>query len=84
MEIQENWALPAERIEAFLMSGEGVCRLGPGHYAFGKCRLRLTARPPEKLGPITVPRTRLTYSGPEEDTEKLRRIVTLNFLSAGG
>ena len=84
MEICEVWSLPYSRVESFFLSQKDVQNGGDGLFSFGDCDIRLTALPVRKIGQLHFPQTQLVFSGPEQDTETIRRRFMLQFISAGG
>ena len=84
MGYQETWSLPLQRIEEYLLSQNGMEKIGENHYRFGTCDIVLTALPHGAIGPIPVPRTLVEFAGEGKDTQIIHRRFTLRFVSAGG
>lgn len=84
MTIQENWALPMARIEAYLRSLDGARQIAEARYAIDGCEICLQPLEESRVGSYTFPRTLVTFSGEEEDVARFRRQFMIRFLSLGG
>ena len=84
MTIQENWALPAARIEAYLQGLENARRISAMRYEIGGCEISLQPLEESKVGRYAFPRTLVTFSGEEEGVTRFRRQFMLRFLTLGG
>ena len=56
MTIQENWALPMARIEAYLQGLDGARRISQTRYQGGGCEICLQMQEESKVGRYAVPR----------------------------
>ena len=84
MTIQENWALPMARIEAYLQSLDEARQISQGRYRAGDCEIGLQPQEESKVGSYSFPRTLVTFSGEEEAVARFRRQFMIRFLSLGG
>ena len=84
MTIQENWALPMTRIEAYLRSLDDGRQIAEGRYQIGSCELSLLPLEESKIGSYAFPRTLVTFSGEEEDVTRFHRQFMIRFLTLGG
>ena len=84
MTIQENWALPMTRIEAYLQSHDEARQISQGRYQIGGCEISLQPLAESRAGSYAFPRTLVTFSGAEEDVERFHRQFMLRFLTLGG
>ncbi len=84
MRITESWSISYERIAAFFSDQEDLRAAGDGAFFFGDCEIRLTPLPERRIGRFSFPQTRVDFSGPDADTETIRRRFVLQFISAGG
>ena len=84
MQIRETWSITEERIKTFFLGQCDVKDLGNGCFAFGACMIRITALPLRQVGQLSFPQTRVEFSGPESDTDKIHQCFVLQFISAGG
>ena len=83
MVLEENWGIPADRIDGFFSAQPDVT-VCDGIFLFRDCRITLTALPGHRLGPWTMPLTQVRMEGLEEDVQIIHRRFYLRFLSAGG
>ena len=84
MTIQENWALPMARIEAYLQGLDEARQISQARYAIGGCELSLQPLKESKVGSCAFPRTLVTFSGEEEKVTRFRRQFMIRFLTLGG
>ena len=84
MTIQENWALPMARIEAYLQGLDGARRISQTRYQVGGCEICLQMQEESKVGSYAFPRTLVTFSGEEEAVACFRRQFMICFLTLGG
>ncbi len=84
MQIQEVWSISSERIRAFFLAQNDVCRKGNDRFSCGQCGIDITPLPFRKVGGFRFPQTRVEFDGPEPDTEEIHRRFVLQFISAGG
>ena len=84
MQIRETWSITDERIKTFFLGQCDVRDLGNDCFAFGACMIRITALPLRQVGQLFFPQTRVEFSGPESDTDKIHQRFVLQFISAGG
>ena len=84
LHISETWSLPAARIRAFFLAQSDVLQRNADVFSCRQCEIRLTSLPPRTVGRFDFPQTRVEFSGPEEDTEAIRKRFVLQFISAGG
>lgn len=84
MQHSEIWSISAERISAFFASQDDVRQEGPRHYACGQCEVLIEVLPFRMVGRFHLPQTRVTFTGPDEDRERLYHRFFLQFISAGG
>ena len=84
MEICEVWSIAPERIAAFFLSMDGVTAAGEGVYSFDGCTIRMAVLPNGAIGRYSIPRTRLCFTGRDEETRKIYRAFFVRFVSAGG
>ena len=82
MRIEENWAVPAHRIDAFFRQQPDVSPAENG-FRFGDCQITLTPLPMTE-GFFAVHRTLVVMEGAEEPLRQIYRRFFLQFLSAGG
>ena len=83
-EIRENWALPVEKIEAYLQGLDRARRTGEAGYEIDGCRLSLQPLAESRVGRWSFPRTLVTFSGEEEAVERFRQQFRVQFLTLGG
>ena len=81
---QENWALPAARIEEYLRSLDGARQIAQARFAVGGCEVCLQPLEESKVGSYVFPRTLVTFSGEEGDVTRFRRQFMIRFLTLGG
>ena len=84
MTIQENWALPMARIEAYLQGLDKARRISQGRYQVGGCEICLQMQEESRVGSYAFPRTLVTFSGEEEAVTRFRRQFMVRFLTLGG
>ena len=84
MMIQENWALPMTRIEAYLRSLDEARQIAEARYEIGGCEIALRPLEESRVGSYAFPRTLVTFSGEEEAVARFRRQFMIRFLSLGG
>ena len=84
MTIQENWALPMTRIEAYLRSLDDGRQIAEARYAVDGCEICLQPQEERKVGSYSFPRTLVTFSGEEEDVTRFHRQFMIRFLTLGG
>ena len=84
MTIQENWALPMARIEAYLQGLDKARRISQTRYQVGGCEICLQMQEESKVGSYAFPRTLVTFSGEEEAVACFRRQFMIRFLTLGG
>ena len=84
MTIQENWALPMTRIEAYLRSLDEARQIAEVRYAVGGCEIFLQMQQESKVGSYAFTRTLVTFSGEEEAVACFRRQFMIRFLTLGG
>ena len=84
MTIQENWALPMARIEAYLQGLDKARRISQTRYQVGGCEICLQMQEESKVGSYAFPRTLVTFSGEEEAVTRFRRQFMVRFLTLGG
>ena len=84
MTIQENWALPLARIEAYLQGLEQARRIAEARYEVCGCEVELQPLEESKVGCYAFPRTLVTFSGEEEAVARFCRQFTIRFLTLGG
>ena len=82
MQLDENWAIDANRIREFFRYQNDVTE-AEGLFFYKNCRITLTPLPPQ-TGIFAVPRTEVRITGPEEEVRKIHHRFFLRFLSAGG
>lgn len=83
MTMDENWAIPAERVRQFFSQQPDVVRAGEG-FAYRDCRILLTPLRGQPLGQWELPRTHIQIEGGGEAVREIYRRFFLRFLSAGG
>ncbi|MCR5087900.1 MAG: hypothetical protein K6C08_00120 [Oscillospiraceae bacterium] len=83
MQIRETWSVSTERITAYFRTQDDIRQEGEGLFRCGDCEIRMTALPERRIGPASLPRTELVFSGPEAEKEALHRRFFLRFISAG-
>ena len=84
MTIQENWALPMARIEAYLHGLDEAQQISASRYQIGGCELSLQELPESKVGSYSFPRTLVTFSGEEDAVTRFHRQFMVRFLTLGG
>ena len=84
MTIQENWALPMTRIEAYLRSLDEARQIAEARYAVDGCEIGLQPQEERKVGSYSFPRTLVTFSGEEDAVTRFRRKFMVRFLTLGG
>jgi hypothetical protein len=84
MTIQENWALPMTRIEAYLLSLDEARQIAEARYEIGGCEIALRPLEESKVGSYSFPRTLVIFTGNEDAVSQFRRQFTLHFLTLGG
>ena len=84
MTIQENWALPMTRIEAYLRSLDEARQIFQGRYQVGGCEICLQPQEESRVGSYAFPRTLVTFSGEEETVARFHRQFMIRFLTLGG
>ena len=84
MTIQENWALPMARIEAYLQGLDKARRISQGRYQVGGCEICLQMQEESRVGSYAFPRTLVTFSGEEEAVTRFHRQFMIRFLTLGG
>ena len=84
MTIQENWALPVARIEAYLRSLDQARQIAEARYAIDGCEICLQPQEERNVGSYSFPRTLVTFSGEEEDVTRFHRQFMIRFLTLGG
>ena len=84
MTVQENWALPTARIEAYLQGLDKARRISQTRYQVGGCEICLRMQEESKVGSYAFPRTLVTFSGEEEAVTRFRRQFMVRFLTLGG
>ena len=84
MTIQENWALPMTRIEAYLRSLDEARQIAASRYQIGGCEISLQPLAESRVGSYAFPRTLVTFSGEEEAVTRFRRQFMVRFLTLGG
>ena len=84
MTIQENWALPMARIEAYLQGLDGARRISQTRYQVGGCEICLQMQEESKVGSYAFPRTLVTFSGEEDAVTRFHRKFMVRFLTLGG
>ena len=84
MTIQENWALPMTRIEAYLRSLDEARQIAEARYAVDGCEICLQPQEESRVGSYAFPRTLVTFSGEEEAVARFHRQFMIRFLTLGG
>ena len=84
MTIQENWALPMARIEAYLQGLDKARQISTARYRIGGCELSLLPLTESKVGRYAFPRTLVTFSGEEDAVTRFHRQFMIRFLTLGG
>ena len=84
MTIQENWALPMARIEAYLQGLDKARRISQTRYQVGGCEICLQMQEESRVGSYAFPRTLVTFSGEEEAVTRFHRQFMIRFLTLGG
>ena len=84
MTIQENWALPMTRIEAYLRSLDEARQIAEARYAVDGCEICLQPQEERKVGSYSFPRTLVTFSGADDAVTRFHRQFMIRFLTLGG
>ena len=80
----EDWGISAPRALEYVESLKEITKHDDGSYAFGGCRITITALPDKKMGSLSFQRIHLDIQGPDAEAEDFHRRFTMRFLSAGG
>ena len=84
MTIQENWALPMARIEAYLQNLDEARQISQGRYQVVGCEISLQPLAENRVGSYAFPRTLVTFSGEEDAVTRFHRQFMIRFLTLGG
>ena len=84
MTIRENWALPMERIEAYLQDLDEARQISQGRYQVVGCEILLQPLEESKVGSYAFPRTLVTFSGADDAVTRFHRQFMIRFLTLGG
>ena len=84
IEIREIWSVSDERIKDYFLAQGDVRQDEVSSFSCGPCKICLALLPPREVGRFRFPQTRVTFSGPDEETAAIHRRFVLQFISAGG
>ena len=84
MTIQENWALPMARIEAYLQDLDEARQISQGRYQVVGCEISLQPLEESRVGSYAFPRTLVTFSGADDAVTRFHRQFMIRFLTLGG
>lgn len=84
MTIQENWALPMARIEAYLQNLDEARQISQGRYQVVGCEISLQPLAESRFGNYAFPRTLVTFSEAEDAVTRFHRQFMIRFLTLGG
>ena len=84
MQVNEIWSISTERIRTFFLEQHDVQPVENDCFAFGECKICITALPLRQVGQFCFPQTKVDFCGSEIDTQKIYQRFFLQFVSAGG
>ncbi len=84
MQINETWAISAERIKAFFSGQDDVIQIREDIFSCDGCRIIVTSLSPRLTGGLCFPQTKIEFIGPDPDITDIHQRFVLQFISAGG